>query len=68
MGILRVGRVDVVRLTFRILGGSWAFNWEEPSMEGGDQYQSKGKFLTNFQRHGSIRTSLKIRQKGHWSI
>ena len=38
---------------------------EEPCM---DQYQSKEKLLTNFQRHWSIRISLKTRQRGHWSI
>ena len=33
-----------------------------------DQCQSRGKPLTNFQRHWSIRISLKTRQSGHWSI
>ena len=40
------------------------FYWKEPST---DQCQSRGNLLMNFQRHCSIRTSLKIRQKGHWS-
>ena len=40
-------------------------NWEEPSI---DQCQSRGKLLTNFEGHWSIRISLKTRQKGHWSI
>ena len=41
------------------------FPLEEPSM---DQCQSRGKVLTNFQRHWSIRISLKTRQKGHRSL
>ena len=39
--------------------------WEEPPM---DQCQSRGKLWTNFQRHWSVRMSLKRRQRGHWSI
>ena len=32
------------------------------------EYQSRGKPLTNLQRHWSIQSSLKTRQRGHWSI
>ena len=43
---------------------SWVWSslksWEEPSM---DQDQSRGKRLTNFQRHWSIRISLNTRQR-----
>ena len=33
-----------------------------------DPYQSRGKVLTNFQHHWSMRVSLTIRQRGHWSM
>ena len=55
------GSWDTEKYYFRIISAlNWDKGWEKPSM---DQCLSWGKLLTNFQRHWSIRISLKTGQR-----